>query len=565
VDTLVLQIEQPRTAPITRQSDTDSLVIGRTEAADIPLADASVSRRHARFFYLDGRWLVEDLGSRNGTQLNGKPVRNPLAISAGDEIRIGDTVLRVAGIGDSRAMPAGPACIEAQTAGEVLSFVRPAAELLNVAEADPRAGSRLRFLNDVHRALLAPTSRDDLLEIVLERAFAILEPEHGAVFLKKGDGTLFRAAERHSVLSLSPLLVSSRLAGEVMVKGAAALVLDARVDERFAEADSIMASGARSIIAAPLSDDHGCFGMIALYSSVAARRFAEQDLELLVSLAWAAAIRLRNLALAEEAAQRRVMDRELGLAREIQMGMLRRRSFEGAGVDVAARQVPARLVGGDFYEFQVDGGHLWFIVGDVAGKGMAAALMMVMAQTLFRAIATLGRPLSEVMARLNAELARDNDRAMFVTALAGCLDLDTGRLELADAGHNLPYRLRLDASVHRVNVRNSLALGVLDDAEFPITELALEAGEGLLLYTDGVSDAVNPAGESFGIDGLERRMRTVVNLGSEAIVSNLFDAIEAFAGGAAQEDDITVAVLRYRGRQPVTATMPAPVPAPSCP
>jgi hypothetical protein len=509
VDTLVLQIEQPRTAPITRQSDTDSLVIGRTEAADIPLADASVSRRHARLFYLDGRWHVEDLGSRNGTHLNGKPVRNPLAIDAGDQIRIGDTVLRVTAIADSRAMPAEPACIEAQTQGEVLSFVRPAAELLNVAEADPKAGSRLRLLNEVHRALLTPVSRDDLLRIVLERAFAILEPEHGAVFLKKEDGTLFRAAERHSVMASAPLLVSSRLAGEVMAKGAAALVLDARADERCAEAASIVASGARSIVAAPLSDDQGCFGMIALYSSVAARRFAEQDLELLVSLAWAAAIRLRNLALAEEAAQRRVMDRELALAREIQMGMLRRPSFEGAGVDVAARQVPARLVGGDFYEFLIDRGHLWFIVGDVAGKGMAAALMMVMAQTLFRAIATLGRPLSEVMARLNAELARDNDRAMFVTALAGRLDLTSGLLELANAGHNLPYWLRLDGGVHRVAARNSLALGVLDDAAFPITELALEAGEGLLLYTDGVMRSTRRA--RAGTDGLHRQ-RAVTNL-----------------------------------------------------
>jgi serine phosphatase RsbU (regulator of sigma subunit) len=557
VDVLELQIEQPKVAPVARRCEGDSYVIGRTESADIAVADASVSRRHARLFCLDDGWFVEDLGSRNGTQLNGKPVRNPLAIGAGDQIRVGDTVLRVTAIADLHAVPAEPACIEAQTQGEILSFVRPAADLLHVADADVKSGSRLRLLNEVHRALLTPISRDDLLKIVLERAFAILEPEHGAVFLKKGDGTLFRAAERHSVVAKGPLLVSSRLADEVMVKGAAALVLDARVDERFAAAASIVASGARSIVAAPLSDDQGCFGMIALYSSAAAKRFAEQDLELLVSLAWAAAIRLRNLGLAEEAARRRVVDRELALAREIQMGMLRRPSFEGAGVDVSARQVPARLVGGDFYEFQVSGSELWFIVGDVAGKGMAAALMMVMAQTLFRAVATLGRPLDEVMARLNGELARDNDRAMFVTALAGRLDLDTGRLELANAGHNLPYRLRPDGSVQCVTVRNSLALGVLDDAVFPITELALEAGEGLLLYTDGVSDAVNPAGESFGIDGFERQLRAVADVGAEAIVSNLFAAIETFAGGAPQEDDITIAVLRYRSRQAPPTAVPA--------
>ena len=554
MDTLVVQIDQPKTAPVTRRCETDPIVIGRSESADIPLSDGSISRRHARLLRVEGRWFVEDLGSRNGTQLNGQVIRKSEALKPGDQIRVGDTVLRVASVADSPVIPYEPVSLDTQSGGEVLSFVRPAAELLSVADADAKSGSRLKLLNEVHRALLTPISRDELLAIVIDRAFAVLEPEHGAVFLRNADGSLSRAAERHSIMSAFPLLVSSRLAEEVMVKGAAALVLDAQVDKRFAAADSIMVSGASSIIAAPLSDDQGCFGMIALYSSVAARRFAEHDLEMLVSLAWAAAIRLRNLALVEEAARRRVVDRELALAREIQMGMLRRPSFTHLGMDLAARLVPARLVGGDFYEFQSDGVHLWFIVGDVAGKGMAAALMMVMAQTLFRAVVTPGRPLAEVMGRLNTELARDNERAMFATALAGRLELATGRLELANAGHNLPYRLEAAGAVKRVTVKNSVALGVVEDAAFPITELTLLRGDGLLLYTDGATDAVNPTGASFGVDGIERHLQTVSGLGAEAIVASLFETIETFAGDAAQEDDITVAVLRYRSRQILPGT-----------
>ena len=545
MNALELLIEPPGTAPTAHRCEADSLVVGRTDKADIPVSDPSVSRRHARLFRRDDRWFVEDLGARNGTLLNDERVTGTAALKPGDRIRVGDTVLRVAAIAAAGAPAAEPAPTTPPSGDEILSVLRPASELLRLGDTDAKAGSRLRVLNEVHRALATPISRVDLLQIVLDRAFAILEPEQGAVFLTGAGGELVRAAERRSPFSTDPLLISSRLAEEVTVKGAAALVLDARVDERFAGADSIVASGVRSIVAAPLQDAQGCLGMIALYSNIAARRFSEQDLELLVSLAWAAALRLRNLALAEEAAERRVVDRELALAREIQMGMLRRPSFDGEGVDVAARLVPARLVGGDFYEFQADAGHLWFIVGDVAGKGMAAALMMVMAQTLFRAVATAGHQLDEVMVRLNRELSRDNERAMFVTALAGRLDLDTGRLELANAGHNLPYRLRRDGSAEPVAATNSVALGVVDEAAFPITEMALEPGDALLLYTDGVTDAVNPAGENFGIDGLERQMRAIAHLGAEAIVGKLFDAIEAFAGGAAQEDDITVAVLRY--------------------
>lgn len=544
MDAIELRIEQPRTAPLLRRCDGDALVVGRTEAVDIALADASVSRRHARFFRRENQWFVEDLGSRNGTVLNGEVVRGARALRPGDLIRIGDTTLAVTSIGGAQATPGDLACIDTSGGGEILSFVKPAAEVLSAADADQKTGSRLRLLNEVHRALLKSVSREDLLQIVLERAFAILQPEHGAVFLEKADGTLFRAAERHAEAATVPLLVSSRLAEEVMVKGAAALVFDARQDERFASAASVMASGARSIVAAPLSDDQGRFGMIALYSNFAARRFSEQDLELLVSLAWAAAIRLRNLALAEDAAARRVLDRELALAREIQTGMLRRPSFERKGVDVAARLVPAREVGGDFYEFQAEAGQLWFIVGDVAGKGMAAALMMVMAQTLFRAAAAAGRSLGEVVAYLNRELARDNERAMFVTALAGRLDLATGRLELANAGHNLPYWLRADGSLELVPATNSVALGVLEDAVFPITAMELTAGEGLLLYTDGVTDAVSPSGQSFGAASLERHLREAGGLDADALVASLFRAIESFAGHAAQEDDITIAVLR---------------------
>lgn len=549
VDAIELRIEQPRAAPVLRRCDDDALVVGRTEAADIALADASVSRRHARLFRRENQWFVEDLGSRNGTLLNGEGVRGERAVKPGDLVRIGDTTLHVTSIGGAEATLGDVTCIDTSGGGEILSFVKPAAEVLSAADADQQAGSRLRLLNEVHRALLKPVSREDLLQIVLERAFAILQPEHGAIFLEKTDGTLFRAAERQAEAATVPLLVSSRLAEEVMVKGAAALVFDARQDERFASAASVMASGARSIVAAPLSDNQGRFGMIALYSNFAARRFSEQDLELLVSLAWAAAIRLRNLALAEDAAARRVLDRELALSREIQMGMLRRPSFEREGVDVAARLVPAREVGGDFYEFQAEAGQLWFIVGDVAGKGMAAALMMVMAQTLFRAAAGAGRSLAEVVAHLNRELARDNERSMFVTAIAGRLDLATGRLELANAGHNLPYRLRSDGGIELVPARNSVALGVLEDAAFPITALMLESGEGLLLYTDGVTDAVSPSGESFGTTKLERYLREAGRLKAEALVGSLFGAIETFAGNAAQEDDITVAVLRYAGQK----------------
>ena len=541
---LHLHVQSPGAPPTARTFDAEAVVIGRKEGAGLVVDDASVSRRHARLFVTGGEWFVEDLQSRNGTRLNGKPVSAAVRLQAGDVIQVGDTEVRVTSRDAARAQQ--PTILESPTAVQALfSVLKPASELLREAGVDRGASSRLRMLNEVHRALAAPISREDLLQLILDRAFAVLQPEDAAVFLEGTDGELYRAAERRSSRHAGPLLVSRRLADEVTVKGAAALVLDAQVDERFASAESVIMSGVRSILAAPLADGGGCLGMIALYSNVAARRFSEQDLELLVSLASAAALRIRNIALVEQEADRRVTDRELALAREIQMGMLRRRPLGRSDVDVAARQVPARLVGGDFYEYLVDADTLWFIVADVSGKGMAAALMMAMAQALFRAFATLRLRLDEVVARLNREVAGDNERGMFVTALAGRLDLTTGRMELVNAGHNLPYLLRRDGTVDLVTARNALALGVIDDVTFPITELVLEPGDGLFLYTDGVCDAIDSSGAAFGTARLEHHLRAVAGQQADGMVESVFQAVEAFAGNAPQEDDITVAVIRY--------------------
>jgi sigma-B regulation protein RsbU (phosphoserine phosphatase) len=136
----------------------------------------------------------------------------------------------------------------------------------------------------------------------------------------------------------------------------------------------------------------------------------------------------------------------------------------------------------------------------------------------------------------------------FVTALGGCLDLGTGALQLVNAGHNLPYRLRRDGSIEMLKAANGVALGIVEDASFPVTTYTLEPGEALLAYTDGVCDAVSPSGASFGTSGLERHLGTTGHPGADAIVASVFDAGERFAEGAPQEDDIAVAVVRFQGK-----------------
>ena len=344
------------------------------------------------------------------------------------------------------------------------------------------------------------------------------------------------------------LLVSRRLISEVVDKGTAALVSDIAVDERFSGAHSIIGSGIRSILAAPISDAAGCIGMVAIYSRASVRRFGEEDMELLVSLASAAALRIRNVALAEEAAARRVQDYELALAHEIQMGMLPRHTAERPEVEMGAALIPARAVGGDLYDFLIIGDRLWFIVADAAGKGVSAALFMAVTRTLFRAVAHSEATVASVVTRMNAELARDNERQFFVTALVGRLDLRSGELAYATAGHPPPLKTSADGAPRPLDaVEGGIALGILADATYEEGVVPLQPGDVLLMYTDGVTEAIDGTGQLFSdarlLESLDAgRGRPVVE-----IVENLMNAVNAFAAGQPQEDDITVLALRYQG------------------
>jgi len=552
VTRLVFEIEPPATAPSTRTSDGAPLVFGRGTNADVVCADHSMSRRHAQVAADASGWHVEDLGARNGTFLNGVRITGRAPLAPGDVVKMGETVVRVV---DPAAAPGVRPTRPLVLGGEQLgtSILRPVVDLLaldSVPDAGgtdaARTAARLRALVQFHGAIGQALSLDALLELLFDQLFAVLHPEEGVILLRRPDGSLYTAASRRLPGATGDLLVSQRLIREVVDKATAALVNDIEFDDRFANAQSMVSSGVRGILAAPFTDADGCVGMVAVYSRTRVRRFGEEDLELLVSLASAAALRIRNVALAEAAAARRVEDHELALAHDIQMGMLPREMPSRPEIAMAARLIPARAVGGDLYDFFVHGDMLWFIVADAAGKGVSAALFMAVTRTLFRAVAQDELSVAAVTARINAELARDNDRQVFVTALIGRLALATGELVCCNAGH--PPILRASAAgviQPLADDCDGIALGVLDDAVHREARATLQRGDVLLLFTDGVTEAVNEAGELFSDRRLAEAFRDCAGRPVAAVVDHVVDAVTAFAGGAPQEDDITMLALAY--------------------
>ncbi len=253
---------------------------------------------------------------------------------------------------------------------------------------------------------------------------------------------------------------------------------------------------------------------------------------------------------ATTAAKERI-ESELKIAHEIQMSILPK-TFppfpDRPEVDLYAHIEPAREVGGDFYDFFFTADdRLCFAIGDVSGKGVPASLFMAVTRTLLKVIASrLVRP-DEVLADLNKELCQGNDSAMFATIFYGMLYLRTGELEYSNGGHNLPYLLK-DGEAKLVENTGGMALGVMEEVSYGAKKIALQPGEGLFLYTDGVTEAMDRAYNLFSDHRLHKFLQGVNSSPPRELIPRALGAVGQFVAGAEQSDDITVLALQYLQR-----------------
>jgi serine phosphatase RsbU (regulator of sigma subunit) len=445
-------------------------------------------------------------------------------------------------------------------ASEVLDRQRSEEASRLKGEADLRRyAERLHLLNEVHQALGRSVARDELLELILDRVFDHMKPDRGVLLLRGRDGAIRTAATRSAKRSSeAELPVSRSLIREVLDKGMAALVLDVKNDDRFAKAESILLSGIHSLVAAPLLHPEGVYpegtegasGLIVLESGTSGRLFEEGDLELLISLASVAALHLRNLELMQEALQRRRLEEELALARRIQRALLPDSLPTLAGWDLHGLNVPSRGVSGDYYEVveRNAGRECVLMIADVSGKGMAASLLTVSLQALSEGPIEDGLPPEEISARLSRRLFKRTPPEKYATAFLGILETASGRLRYTNAGHNPPLVIRAtpaDAADATVELGSTgVPLGLLAAASYSAGTVDLDPGDLLVLYTDGIVEAMDPDGEEYGLDRLQR-VCTSHRAGSCAALAEALDRdLLEFVRGTPFADDRTVVLAR---------------------
>ncbi len=531
--------------------DKPVISIGRSSMNDLPVADKMLSRQHARIVRdNNGGLSVEDLGSRNGTFLNGERLMSIQPLKPGDRITVGGVTLKVESESTTRVR------IDAQEE-EALdnTILKASAELLRKhTETDPRLPAEqlsklvesLRVVNELTIELLRDVSVDELLKFLMDKVFETLNPDRCVVMLRHSVTNelipaIIRVADG---ISADEIRLSRTLVAAVVEKRNGLLLMDTSTSNDVSLADSIRLSGIKSVLAAPLENDGQVVGLIYVDCRMGHRSFEEADLRLLTSLANVAAAKIQNARLMAEAAEKKQMDREFALAREIQQRLLPENPPEIPGYELYGSNIPSRQVSGDYFDFRTrSDGKTYATIADVCGKGVGPALLMASLQASFHAWADESVGVPEMTGRLSEAISRRTGPDRFITSFLVLLDPGTGEIEYTNAGHNPGLLRRRDGSVEEL-ASHGLPLALFPGKPYGSSRLVLEPGDILCLYTDGVTEANDPKGEEFGMPRLKDFLAGQGDAEVAEIDARLSRVLEEHAAGEPFADDRTLVMIR---------------------
>ncbi|MBO0862789.1 MAG: SpoIIE family protein phosphatase [Chloracidobacterium sp.] len=524
--------------------------IGRKAENDLQLLSDSVSRQHAEIIYENDSYYLVDIGSKRGTFVNGQQIAR-CALQHLDIIRIGgdeeqqitfldDTIERASAIFES-----SPRLTLTQQADRVTS-------------ANEELQKLARFI-EVNQAFKFSLTPDDVLCLIVDAAIEITKAERGFLMLRNDAGDLeFKVARdaNRRWLQGSDFAMSRSVVEEAFKQSRSVIINDSFVVERGLHRESVRNLDLRSIACIPLRRfqmtenmdattilKRDAIGVLYIDSHIIGGTINETSMRLLESLAFEATKSLESVRLMHEEREKKQIEQELGVARQVQVALSPTAFKVPDYFEIAAHNIPSRYVGGDFYDFiSLPDNRSAFALGDVSGKGVAAGLLAAMAQGALQAQFTSGMPLAEVVSSLNKVLVQRSDSNRFITLFCATLDPD-GHLTYINAGHNLPVLARATGETETLTTK-SVLLGAFDFVEYKPRQTRLHDSDVVVMYTDGVTEAVDADNQMFGEERLEKLVRESVSLSAEQIKQRILDEVLNFTAGLPQGDDITLIVLK---------------------
>jgi serine phosphatase RsbU (regulator of sigma subunit) len=547
----VLEVVSPDGARRYARITQTPFMIGRgAETGNhLQLSDRRISRNCAAIVIEANRFYVEDRGQRRGLFVNGEKVESR-------ELQDGDAISF--GLDDSYEI-----VFRSNSGPNEASLPNLLTRIEHITSSEPTGGGlvKLKRLLEATSLLHSQLPLDVVLGHMLDHAISVTDADRGLLLESDAAGALkVKLARRSGGLRLPPeSLTPSQTAIKLALTQQSPVITEdlAQADMDLQAAQSIVAQRLRAVVVIPLyamsraNTQESMVGMkrgdllgVLYLDSRRPAAFSKLDRQILDALAADAASILDNARLVESERERQRLEEQINIARTIQQGLLPRDFSEYPHLAVNGYNLPCLSVGGDYFDvFPVSEGRTAFLIADVSGKGLGAALLTTMLQGALSAM-TLGTDPARVINHVNRFLCSHAEVGRYATMFFGILD-DDGSLEFINAGHPSPFLIR-NGVAEEAFTEGSFPVGLVPEAEYTAVCLKLQPGDTLVLFSDGVTEAMDPNDELYGVPRLKQVLTGLAECPLEEIQKCVLESVENFARGAHQADDLTLLVVRYR-------------------
>ncbi|HZZ82047.1 MAG TPA: SpoIIE family protein phosphatase [Gemmataceae bacterium] len=528
----------------------DRIVFGRNADCGVVLNAPAVSREHAVIRKISGKYFIEDMNSRNGTELNGptNKIKVRTQLKDGDQIGICGNVMIYYDVGPKPKLPEHMKSDRDDDADDkdnsTVEATIQSGSSRQILEAAP--SERLALLLEVGAELTQTVNTEDLLLKIVDKLFQVFrQADRGFIILKEDSKLLAKVTRTRRPDDDDKVRFSRKIVNRCMETSQGILSEDASSDAQFDMSQSIADCKIRSMVVAPLRGrgEGPAFGVIQLDTQDRFKKFSQDDLKLLMAVAAQAGVAIENARMLETLIEQAGLKRDLELATQVQKSFLPKKFPQATGYEFWAHYESALDVGGDYYDFiPLQNNRLGIMIGDVAGKGVPAALLMAKVSSDAR-FCTLTEPsLSEAIAKLNEHLQEAGQLDRFVTFGACLLDLQNHSVTVVSAGHQAPVVYRAATKSFEDGCSSDqagLPLGIVEGIPYDCNTITLGPGDTVTLFTDGVSESRSVQEKDFGMEGVYGALKPGPMTPKEMGV-RLVEAVKRHATGRKPHDDLTV-------------------------
>ena len=531
---------------------TSPYIMGRSESVNLPMpGDTMLSRQHCAFEWTGDAWIVRDMGSKNGTTVNGLNLIREHRLSPGDRIVAGRQIIEFESqkAGSTKPAPSPLEFVE----DEAGAAIRPdstfiirldSANFSSKQTGGPssieleRANRRMEALVRAGRELASFKPIESLFGITLDLALDAVGAKRG-ILMTLENGELVTRAHKGDGFR-----VSSAVRDKVMRERASLLVQDASNDSLLRASQTIVQQKIKSLMAVPLQTESQVIGILYVDTPNILYPFDAESLSLLTVFANIAAIRIEHARLVEVEHAERLLTHDLEQAADIQRSLFPQSPPVLPGLQLSGRSLPCRSVGGDYFDYvPMADGRIFVVVADVSGKGLAASLLMSSLQARVHALCELQTDVAKLVSRLNHSTKANTPDNKFITGFFAAIDPVTGEMEYANAGHNPPVIARQNGKVELLTAGGPV-LGILPNINYVGGRTKLETGDLLVMYSDGVSEAPNAKDEEFSEEAVAQIAASCLDRSADEVLMEIARQLRAFLGECSPTDDVTMVVAR---------------------